>query len=210
MNENNEILIQRCIDNELTSEERQALLQRLEETPEGWKSLACGFVEEQLFADAISAPPESPPKPMPATDRGRAQPAHWFHHPVTSLVLSVCVAFVVGLLVRGELSGSGSGEFPVATTGNSTVTSAPETSPVQPVVQPESDIQVRLVGDGMKSRSLPLYVADQAAANADREWQQIEDYVRRKTRLRNSRTPYIVITMGGRQLIIPVSERNLR
>ena len=51
MNERDEILIQRCVDGELSSEQRHELLQRMEEAA-GWKHLACSYMEDQLFAVA--------------------------------------------------------------------------------------------------------------------------------------------------------------
>ncbi len=107
MNEADDILIQRCIDNELSASERRELLSKLDAMPGGWKSLACGFVEDQLFA--VAATGDSAPvgtsagaiKPMP-------QKGHWFNHTLTSLVLSVCVAFLAGILIRGGLNSNDS------------------------------------------------------------------------------------------------------
>lgn len=53
ISEFDERLIQRCLDDELTSKETRQLLSRLDSVPDGWKTLACGFVEERLFKKAI-------------------------------------------------------------------------------------------------------------------------------------------------------------
>ncbi len=45
--------IQRCLDNELSPDETRLLLLQLNELPEGWKILACGFLEERSFANAV-------------------------------------------------------------------------------------------------------------------------------------------------------------
>ena len=50
--EEDDRLIQRCVDNELTTAERHELMKRLDQIPEGWKQLACTYLEEQLFASA--------------------------------------------------------------------------------------------------------------------------------------------------------------
>lgn len=94
--------LQRVIDNECGPEERQEFLATLDKTPDGWKTLACGFLENQLFADALGAKPGEPfllghqttGKPAPVKlSRG------WFHHPVVSVALTACLAFLFGVLV---------------------------------------------------------------------------------------------------------------
>ncbi len=49
-----ELQIQRCLDNELSPEETRRLLLRLNELPDGWKTLACGFLEERAFSHAVT------------------------------------------------------------------------------------------------------------------------------------------------------------
>lgn len=98
-----EVLMQRCVDGELKSEERQQLLEKLEQQPSQWKELACMFMEDQLFAQAVNE--EILPTrrvvqsvvPVPATP-GRWK--HWFAHPVTSVALCLCVAFLSGMLLN--------------------------------------------------------------------------------------------------------------
>ncbi|MEZ6042860.1 MAG: hypothetical protein R3C20_20355 [Planctomycetaceae bacterium] len=58
-------MIQRCVDDELTSAETREMMSRLESVPQGWKTLACGFLEDRLFQHAIRGrkPPESSTDP---------------------------------------------------------------------------------------------------------------------------------------------------
>ncbi len=100
----NEILIQRCVDNELSAAERRELIQQLDNSDDGWKELACAFMEDRMFANAIRdepsatvAPPDSLTLPKPE------QKSHWFHHPMMSLILSAGVAFLGGVLVSQEM-----------------------------------------------------------------------------------------------------------
>src|SRR6187399_543565 len=45
----NDLELQRCVDGELPAFERRALLERLEATEGGWKTLALAFLENQDF-----------------------------------------------------------------------------------------------------------------------------------------------------------------
>jgi hypothetical protein len=104
LSQQDELLIQRCIDNELSTEQRRRLMERLESTPDGWKVLACGFLEDQSFENAIGDELREIPlirrQPPAATTEHRA---HWFHHPLMSFTLIACIAFLVGVLVPSNL-----------------------------------------------------------------------------------------------------------
>lgn len=47
--EHDELLIQRCLDDELSGEETRALMYRLNQLNDGWKLLACGFLQERAI-----------------------------------------------------------------------------------------------------------------------------------------------------------------
>lgn len=49
-----ELLIQRCVDDELGPAETAVLLRRLEELDLGWKSLACGLLEDRSLRQILS------------------------------------------------------------------------------------------------------------------------------------------------------------
>lgn len=53
ISQRDELLIQRCIDDELTPEQTYQLLSRLDELSDGWKSLACGFIEDRSVGKAL-------------------------------------------------------------------------------------------------------------------------------------------------------------
>lgn len=110
-----EMLMQRCVDGELTDEQRRQLLQQLEQEPQAWKELACLYMEDQLFAKAVGtdigqsyllqrqvSKPDSTTSNQHATPSGSTNAGwkHWFAHPVTSVALCLCVAFLSGMLLR--------------------------------------------------------------------------------------------------------------
>ncbi|APZ92720.1 anti-sigma factor family protein [Fuerstiella marisgermanici] len=105
----NEILIQRCVDNELSAAERRELMQQLDSCDEGWKELACAFMEDRMFANAIRDEPTATVVP-PASLTPQKQKPHWFHHPMMSLILSASVAFLGGVLISQEMRPDAAGQ----------------------------------------------------------------------------------------------------
>ncbi len=111
-----ELLIQRCVDNELSVADRRQLLEQLDASPDGWKTLACTYMEEQLFASAVvDADQQAAAKLSARTVAVAETKRHWLHHPLTSVALSACVAFLLGLLISGNAgsNSSNSSESPM-------------------------------------------------------------------------------------------------
>ncbi len=211
MTERNEILIQRCVDNELTAEQRRELLDQLDSTPDGWKYLACSFLENQLFADAAIEESRSVKQQTQSIVSAPSQ--HWFNRPLTSLVLSVCVAFLVGLLVRGEFESPTRNDDFMADNGNvgnlQSVTNEAEATPESVAsadAKPDSDIKVRLVGDGMDSQVLPFYSAGEYTSEAERDWRKIPEIMNRQIEVENRKSQVIWLNINGQSYIIPVEE----
>ncbi len=57
--QNDELLIQRCLDDELTPEETRQLMARLNQVTDGWKILACGFISERTICRAVAGSDQS-------------------------------------------------------------------------------------------------------------------------------------------------------
>lgn len=110
----NEELMQRCVDGELNDSERHDLIQELEQDAAQWKALACLYMEDQLFSQAISRQPSVVPREdaVSSTDRRNLTDSQasshssrirrWFAHPVTSVALCLCVAFLSGMMLKGS------------------------------------------------------------------------------------------------------------
>ena len=116
INQHDELLIQRCVDDELSPPETRALLQRLDRLDGGWKKLACELLEDRglsktfrsTFAQTAAVVTEALQKPVlpPMLNRPLVVPAaarsalrNWWSHPVTSLTLCAAIAFVGGMLI---------------------------------------------------------------------------------------------------------------
>lgn len=115
LNPKTELLIQRCVDDALSATDTRALLQQLDSINGGWKSLACGLLEDRHLRRMLG--PEkraSHPIPdVPAPPTRLAQPPisttrlrNWWNHPLTSLSLCAAIAFVGGMLVSDGRSPS--------------------------------------------------------------------------------------------------------
>lgn len=137
MRQSDELQIQRCVDNELSSQETSDLLRRLDTLTDGWKALACGLLEDRRVSSALSpstrrgvSQPISVPSPMnssplPSTEDSKPllstapdEPRvikvndvmrRWWSHPVTSLTLCAAIAFVGGLLIPDMKAGKSTG-----------------------------------------------------------------------------------------------------
>ncbi|MFO0427901.1 MAG: hypothetical protein ACK526_15140 [Planctomyces sp.] len=129
LSHHDELLIQRCLDNELSSDDKRAFLNRLDHLRDGWKTLACGFLSERSISQTVrgpagrsdSSPAESSQKShndsswlagqhsrishSSANDMTSAKVSltqrmpRWWSHPLTSLALCAAIAFVAGTLV---------------------------------------------------------------------------------------------------------------
>jgi hypothetical protein len=112
-----ELLIQRCVDDELSAADTRHLLQELDSVTGGWKSLACSLLEDRQLRKAIrsaSAPtvssavePAAAPAALPPGVNAKpslapapaGQLRRWWSHPLTSLSLCVAIAFLAGMLL---------------------------------------------------------------------------------------------------------------
>jgi len=97
-----EMLIQRAVDRELSSAQRRELLDAIAQQPDGWKQLACTFLEEQLVGVGVRGAatavanmdqPESVVTPV------SKQSAFWYQHPMLSTAVTICLALVLGLAI---------------------------------------------------------------------------------------------------------------
>jgi hypothetical protein len=82
MRESDELKIQKCVDNELSSQETSELLQRLDSLTDGWKTLACGLLEDRRIRSVLPSSKSATAKPL-MTPPVIMQPAK-FSSPMTS------------------------------------------------------------------------------------------------------------------------------
>ncbi len=118
MSERDEHLIQKCVDAELTRQEQLQLIERLQHVDNGWKQLACGFLEDRALREMLADPDQlqqtvpaqnsvTATRPAPAAlqqGTSRGIPA-WWSHPIVTLGLCLALAFTGGQLMSGSSSG---------------------------------------------------------------------------------------------------------
>lgn len=134
LSEKDELLIQRCVDGELSAADTRSLLLRLDNIDSGWKTLACGLLEDRTLRKfskspdvfkipAVASEPEKTVAVNSPASRSKSQIArHWWSHPVTSLTLCAAIAFVGGMLIP-EFGGQSSG--PSYTNSNDAISRQP-------------------------------------------------------------------------------------
>lgn len=151
LNPQTELLIQRCVDDELSAADTRALLQQLDSINGGWKCLACGLLEDRhlrrtLGPETLCTPPipdvPTPPARLSQSPVSATRLRHWWNHPLTSLSLCAAIAFVGGMLVS-----DGRGPSPTA------ISNRDNTAVLPPGT---SGFTVQLPGDPDR-RSVPVY-----------------------------------------------------
>ena len=98
-----EILMQRAADGELSVEQRHELMEAAEEHPDGWKQLACTILEEQIVGQTIRQTSLPAARLEETTVQPLVRPkGFWYHHPVLTTAVTICLAFVLGMAVSSE------------------------------------------------------------------------------------------------------------
>lgn len=201
LSEHDELLIQRCVDDELPAEQVRVLLSRLDGISGGWKLLACGFIEDRCLRKAVAAgrPAVTVAAVSAAEVRKNADQENWksgterggsvgrvWRHPLTSLALCAAIAFVGGLLIPDSmLSENG------VTSSNAAPVAALR------VANAGDSGRMELQVPGRPTVRVPIY-SDPAEwlQNSSREFLNPE-----------AATQYVIIpTADGRAAVVPVSK----
>jgi|LauGreDrversion4_2_1035121.scaffolds.fasta_scaffold00335_12 hypothetical protein len=199
LSERDELLIQRCADDELSAEQTRVLLERLDGMSGGWKSLACRLMEDRYLrkavaagrsAGAVAAASSAPVGSNSDAEswksgkgRGAGSAGRVWRHPLTSLALCAAIAFVGGLLIPDGLF-SATGE---------TLSKA---SPALRVAGGGDSGRMELQMPGRPTVRVPIY-SDPA------EWAQNSS---REFLAPDAATQYVIIpTADGRAAVVPVS-----
>lgn len=143
----NELEIQHCVDGELSDDQQQALLTRLEETPDGWRMLALAFVEHQVWGDGCRAIVDAVPAQTATRARGAARSMpHW-------MTAAVAVVIAVGLgFAAGQRWGPAAG--PVLT---GVRPSDPSDQDERPAPQPVMNLEFVSDADSQPEMTIPVF-----------------------------------------------------
>ena len=226
INEQDELLIQRCVDDELSPPETRALLQRLDRLDGGWKKLACELLEDRglsktfrsPFAQSVAVVVNPLQKPLLPTmmNRPSVVPAaarsafrNWWSHPVTSLTLCAAIAFVGGMLIpdlneRGANSGVVSNPLTNAPLNMSTV------FPMAQNADGHSADSYRIqMTPGGQSVDIPVYDGIHDLVRSNRNHPLFSDSIQNADG-RSSHMQWMIVPAGdNKSMLIPVSEDTL-
>lgn len=200
LSKQDELLIQRCVDDELSSDQTRVLMERLDMVTGGWKTLACGFLEDRYLRRAVSGgratvaaaelQPVSAAKVALGAERREAvmplkgsMPGKIWRHPLTSLALCAAIAFVGGLLIPDRVF-SNAGAVVAGRMSGTSVSDGVDAG--------RMELQMR----GKPSVRVPIYTdPEEWAKNGGREfWAPDSD------------TQYVIIpTSNGQAAVVPVS-----
>ncbi|MBC7965792.1 MAG: hypothetical protein H7Z17_07685 [Fuerstia sp.] len=227
MNESDELLIQRCVDDELSPPETRELLQRLDRLDGAWKKLACELLEDRgmskafrspyaragvLTAGAESAKPivsvaVHRPSVGPVAVRGAFR--HWWSHPLTSLTLCAAIAFVGGMLVP---------DFSAGRSNSGVVSNKLTNIPMNlgPAVQGARNVDARAADSyrfqmtpGGQTVDIPVYDGIHDLMRSDRNHPLFSEGVRGSDG-RSQQVQWMIMPVGdNKSMLFPVSEDTL-
>jgi hypothetical protein len=213
MTEHDELLVQRCVDGEISAEQRAELIQQLDAGSDGWKVLACAYMEDQLVARGVAHPQLTVEADSSAPQLLRqSEKPHWFHHPLMSVALSACVAFLGGVLISREISvGENVPNVGVVSAASNQKSGSGDSSAPTALVTGQPDYRLRLEADGETSRELPVYDdATRFMSDFERYRQQIRQSLRDDAQVLDNRGSRIQLMQlrldDGRLIVIPFEE----
>ncbi len=95
-----ELLMERAADGELSAEKRHEVMEFADRHPDGWRQLACRFLEEQLIGRSIRQSPLADPWVEESIVQPIRRPnGFWYHHPALTTAITILLAFTLGLVV---------------------------------------------------------------------------------------------------------------
>jgi len=215
--ERDEMLIQRCVDEELSWEEIRSLLSRLDAIDNGWKSLACGLLEDRRLRRSLrfaeNAAPSVVPDVSSLSDRpvvstessARRNVQHWWSHPLTSMALCAAIAFVGGVLIPdlrpddplNVAATALSGNLPGRISGNSVLSSA---SPMMD--SGATSYRLQMTPDG-RTIDVPVYSQPNDLYRQDRD----NPLFSRSGNGHGGQVQFLLVPLEeNRSIVIPLSE----
>ncbi len=214
INEQDELLIQRCVDDELSPPETRALLQRLDRLDGGWKKLACELLEDRGLSKTFRSPiaqsgtaaadalqkrvlPTMMNRPAVVPTAARSAFRNSWSHPVTSLMLCAAIAFVGGMLIpdlkdRGADNGVASKPLPNA----------------QLNARAADSYRIQMTPGG-QSVDIPVYDGIHDLVRSNRNHPLFSDSIQNADG-RSSHVQWMIVPAGdNKTMLIPVSEDTL-
>lgn len=225
-------LLDRLVDGELSSDERRALLRRLEEEPEGWRRCALAFLEAQALRESLgslaselrspraagraaamaAAPSEAAPIEI-ASRPQRLAAASPRRFDMLGMFLAAAASFLIAFFL-GVNSGSFTGRAPVAAPPGATQLAHSSTAPGAPLqaTPVEWNTLPLVVNSNGQSHEMHVPVATGPQADVtllEEQPQRLPDAVERRLRRQGYEVNYDreLVDMpleDGRKAVLPV------
>jgi hypothetical protein len=226
MNESDELLIQRCVDDELSPPETRELLQRLDRLDGGWKKLACELLEDRGMSKAFRSPyaragvltagAESAKPVEPVAVRRPSVPVaarrairHWWSHPLTSLTLCAAIAFVGGMLIPDFNLGRSTSGVVSNPLQNAQLNIAASVPGAQNVDARSADSYRFQMTPGGQTVEIPVYNGIHDLMRSDRNHPLFSEGVRGSDG-RSQQVQWMIMPVGdNKSMLFPVSEDTL-
>jgi anti-sigma factor RsiW len=212
-----ELTLQRCIDGELSEAEQQALLRQLERNPAGWREVALGFMEHQLWSSAGHAWVHDPTAPQVLSREVTPARTHadWLRN--TALMASTLLAIGLGYVGGSRSFWSSPSTSPVVQ-GSSH--SGPSLGAATAMVSHQNDqsLAPELIeppSAASNSAVVPTYDAELLRQYGDRLMPRlsVEDRQHLKDQgyqIREEPSYYTVPIDNNRRLVVPVNTVHVR
>jgi hypothetical protein len=162
----NELDLQRCVDGELPALERKAFLERVESTPDAWKTLALSFLENQDFdAAGVDFRQSAPATPSTLTSNPSEAPRRSFtwSQPL-ALAASVAFAFWIGRQGVRPLNN------PVENEGSMVSQTYAPTGEQRGAMKPAAMLELPIKDEDSQSLAIPVYDRHTLASDGREIW----------------------------------------
>jgi hypothetical protein len=218
---NEDILLDRLVDGELSGSERRQLLESFDKRPEGWRRCALAFLEAQSWREEMGqvargvATEATVPK-SPASSVAMARKSSW-SSVATWLAMAACLFLAFGLGLMHRERGPSVAGGPSNSSGQ-VASVTPPSQPLSPKSSTRGDAVTLFVKDD-SGRMQPVRVPLVDASTLDKELGMkfqtgVPDDIRNQ--LRNdgytvkSKSQYAPLWLeNGRPMILPVEDTNI-
>lgn len=216
MTENPELMLQRCVDGELSAAQRAQFLNEIERRGD-WRKLALGFVENQVLAESF----RDGPAPVPAARRRSWRRAPG---PLTSVAAALCIGILSGFLAHAwnrSLRGPGAGPMVAqssAPTDQSDREPRTAMAPAPPLhATPMMNVNLFGLREGQSQpMNIPVYTSEQWRSMPELEQSFVlTDEMRRELEaqgfiVEKERRWYRAPLKDGREILVPTEKVKLR
>lgn len=212
----------RLVDGELSEAERRDLLSRLDEVPAGWRRCALAFLEAQAWKEALPVVPQevaSDSQPVRTVRRSQFPGGLW--GTLVAMAASFALAFGLAPLIRDVWMPAGPGPLQFVDNAKGPAQSDPAEPPAPRGAGDSWQLVTVPVGNGPRGPAGSIQLPAVERERLDEQWlqsfpsaalpEELSEALRRSGHQVRRHRQLLPLPMdGGRQLVVPVDELELR